>query len=74
MEIVEVMNKHTGARGSIRRDWFENPAINAGVLEEVDASQKPYVSELYRSRMEPTHLPGPTIDPEPEAAEKKEED
>jgi hypothetical protein len=64
MEFVEVRNKHNGQRGTIRRDWFENPAINAGVLEEVESDQKPYVRELFRSRMEPTHTPGPEIEEE----------
>lgn len=64
MELVEVLNKETGERGVIRRDWFENPAINAGILEEVESDQKPYVRELFRSRMEPTHTPGPEIEEE----------
>lgn len=51
---VEVLNRETGERGTIRRDWFENPAINAGILVEVDPSQKPYIPELYKSKIEAT--------------------
>ena len=73
MEFVEVRNKHNGQRGTIRRDWFENPAINAGILEEVEPDQKPYVRELYRSRMEPTHVPGRPEIPEPTEDDKSDE-
>lgn len=58
IETVTVRNKETGAVGTIRRDWFENPVINAGVLEEVEADAKPYVTGMYRSR-----LTEPAIDP-----------
>lgn len=51
IEIVEVLNLETGARGRIRRDWFENPVINANILVEVDEDQKPYVDGLYKSRL-----------------------
>lgn len=50
-EIVEVLNTETGDRGQIRRKHFDNPRINNGVLVEVDASQKPYVSEMYKSKL-----------------------
>lgn len=50
-DIVEVMNLDTGERGKIRRKHFENPRINDGILVEVDPEQKPYVSELYKSRL-----------------------
>lgn len=58
IEIVTVRNKETGDVGTIRRDWFDNPVINAGVLEEVEADAKPYVTGMYRSR-----LTEPAIDP-----------
>lgn len=51
-EIVEVLNQETGERGQIRRNLFDNPRINNGILIEVDASQKPYVRELFKSRLE----------------------
>lgn len=51
-EIVEVLNRETGERGHIRRKLFENPRINNGILVEVDASQKPYVPELWKSKIE----------------------
>lgn len=50
-EIVEVLNQETGERGQMRRKWFEHPRINNGILIEVDASQKPYVPELYHSKI-----------------------
>lgn len=62
---VEVMNLETGERGVIRRDWFENPVINAGVLVEVDSSQKPYIPELYKSKIEATE----EVEPEEEDEE-----
>jgi hypothetical protein len=50
-EIVEVLNQESGERGQIRRKLFDNPAFNNGILVEVDASQKPYVPELFHSRI-----------------------
>lgn len=64
---VEVLNLETGERGSIRRDWFENPVINAGVLVEVDAAQKPYIPELYKSKIEPS---SEEVEPEEEDEDK----
>lgn len=51
-DIVEVLNVETGERGQIRRKLFDNTAINDGILVEVDASQKAYVRELFRSRLQ----------------------
>lgn len=51
-ELVNVLNLETGERGLIRRRLFESPVFNPGVLVEVDADQKPYVSELYKSKVE----------------------
>lgn len=77
--MVEVLNQETGERGRIRRRLFENPAINNGILVEVDPSQKPYVAELFKSRLtEPAVDPvaveddedeTPEIDPEPSEEE-----
>lgn len=52
IEMVRVRNLETGEVGVIRRDWFENEKINAGVLVEVDADAKSYVPELYKSKVE----------------------
>ena len=73
--MVEVLNQETGERGRIRRRLFDSPKINNGVLVEVPASQKPYVAELFKSR-----LTEPAIDPatdkapetEPEPSEEEE--
>lgn len=51
-EMVEVLNLLTGERGQIRRRLFESPVFNDGILEEVDPEQKPYVPELFKSRVE----------------------
>ena len=71
-DMVEVLNQDTGERGRIRRRLFDNPAINNGVLVEVDPSQKPYVADLFKSRLtEPAVDPAtvedetPETDPEP---------
>lgn len=64
IEIVTVRNKETGDVGTIRRDWFENPVINAGVLEEVEADAKPYVTGMYRSRLTEPAIDPATIDPD----------
>lgn len=50
IEMVPVRNLKTGEVGVIRRDWFENEKINAGVLVEADADAKSYVPELYKSK------------------------
>lgn len=52
IELVAVRNLETGEVGTIRRDWFENEKINAGVLVEVDPDAKSYVPELYKSKVE----------------------
>ena len=77
--MVEVLNQETGERGRIRRRLFDNPAINNGVLVEVDPSQKPYAAELFKSRLtEPAVDPAtveddeddtPETDPEPSEEE-----
>lgn len=60
-EMVEVFNIKTGQRGQIRRRLFESPVFNRnGILVEVEADQKPYLPEMYKSRVE---------DPEPDEAE-----
>lgn len=48
---VTVRNIHTGTVGEIRRVLFENPAINNGILEEVEEDSKPYVPEMHKSRL-----------------------
>lgn len=53
-EIVHVRNLDTGAVGTITRRLFENPAINNGILEEVEPGTKPYLKGFYKSRIEPT--------------------
>lgn len=50
IDYVEVLNQETGERGRIPRHWFNSKAINNGVLIEVDADQKPYTPELFKSR------------------------
>ena len=76
-DMVEVLNQETGERGRIRRRLFDNPAINNGVLVEVDPSQKPYAAELFKSR-----LTEPAVDPaddpdapdeEPDSPEEEED-
>jgi len=51
-EKVSVLNLETGEHGWIRRKWFDNPAINKGVLVEVSEGQKSYVPELWKSKIE----------------------
>lgn len=51
-ELVNVLNLETGERGLIRRRLFESPVFNPDILVEVDPEQKPYVSELYKSKVE----------------------
>ena len=76
--MVEVLNQETGERGRIRRRLFDNPAINNGVLVEVDPSQKPYVTEMFKSRLtEPAVDPATVEDAEdetPETEPSEEED
>lgn len=50
-EFVDVLNLETGKRGRIRRNLFESPVFNPGVLEEVDPTQKPYTEGFYKSRV-----------------------
>ena len=57
-DTVEVLNQETGERGRISRRLFEHPYFNQGVLVEVDASQKPYVPGMFKSR-----LTEPAVDP-----------
>ena len=75
--MVEVLNLNTGKRGTIPRRQFNNPAINNGILVEVDPSQKPYAAELFKSR-----LTEPAVDPandpdapdeEPDSPEEEED-
>ena len=53
-ELVHVLNLETGETGDIPRKWFEHEIINPGVLVEVDPEQKPYVQELWKSKVEDT--------------------
>lgn len=50
---ITVRNIETGEVGLIRRKWFDNPRINNGILVEVDPHSKPYVLELWKSKLEP---------------------
>ena len=50
-EMVDVLNIETGERGRIRRRLFSSKRFNNGILVEVDANQKPYVPELYKSKV-----------------------
>ena len=43
--------QETGQVGTIRRAWFENPAINNGILIEAKPGQKSYEPELFKSRL-----------------------
>ena len=74
--MVEVLNQETGERGR-RRRLFDNPAINNGVLVEVDPSQKPYVVDLFKSRLiEPAEDPAndpDAPDEEPDSPEEEED-
>lgn len=55
IEWVEVLNNHTGERGRISRGHFDNPRIvKPGLLEEVSADQKPYIPEMFKSKMAET--------------------
>jgi hypothetical protein len=51
-EFVRVRNLETGQVGSIRRKWFESAVINRDILVEVADDAKPYVPELYKSKIE----------------------
>lgn len=51
IKLISVRNLDTGAVGKIREDWFNNPAINDGILERVEVDAKPYVAELYKSKI-----------------------
>lgn len=65
IEIVPVRNVETGEVGTIRRDWLDNEAIvKPGILVEVDPDAKPYVPELYKSK----------VTAEPEEAPEEEKD
>lgn len=56
-DYVEVLNLATGARGKVLRHIFENPSLNPGILEEVEAGTKPFVPELYKSKVNPQTPP-----------------
>lgn len=78
IDYVEVLNQETGERGRIYRRWFENKRINPGILVEVDADQKPYTPELFKSRrvdeVVETSKPGLNVpDAEADADADKEE-
>lgn len=70
-EMVNVLNLETGERGRIRRRLFESPVFNNGILVEVDESQKPYVPELYKSKL-PDETPDDAED-QSEATEEEED-
>lgn len=65
-DIVKVLNTQTGETGTIRRKWFDNPRINAGVLVEVKPDTKPYIPELYTPKTveEFTDVHGDKLEPE----------
>jgi hypothetical protein len=66
-DMVRVRNGETGAIGYIARPLFENPRINRnGILVEVDEFAKPYVPELYKSKIE---APEDSVDAEEEEAD-----
>lgn len=50
IKIIPVRNLDTGAVGKIREDWYNNPKINPGILEEVEPGAKPYLEGYYTSR------------------------
>jgi hypothetical protein len=50
-EKIAVRNIETGEVGLIRRKLFDNPRINNGILVEVERDAKPYVSELWKSKI-----------------------
>lgn len=71
-EMVEVLNTETGERGRIRRRLFESPVFNgSGILVEVEADQKPYLPEMYKSRVE---APEPAEAEDDTDADEEEED
>lgn len=51
--MITVRNLETGQVGRIRRDWFENPAINAGILVEAEPGAKSALPEMWRSKLAP---------------------
>lgn len=68
-ELITVRNLETGKVGRIRRDWFENPAINAGILVEVEPGSKSAIPELWKSKLDE---PDPET-PEPELLDEEED-
>lgn len=63
-EFVDVLNQETGERGRIRRNLFESPIFNRGILVEVDPTQKPYTKGFFKSRVEGN---SPEVQDEPAA-------
>lgn len=73
-EFVNVLNTDSGERGRIRRNLFESEVFNPnGLLVEVDASQKSYLPEMYKSRRE-VENPETPEDADADEAEAEEED
>lgn len=69
---LEVLNLETGERGRISRSHFNNPRIvKPGLLKEVDVDQKPYLSEMFKSKVETPEEPETN---EAEEAEDEEND
>ncbi len=51
-ERVRVLNQETGQVGTIKRRLFEKPRFNPnGLLVEVGPEQKPYLPEMFKSRV-----------------------
>lgn len=71
-EFVDVLNLETGQRGRIRRNLFESPVFNPGILEEVKPTQKPYLPEMFKNRRDEELTT--TEDVEADEAEAEEED
>lgn len=71
-DFVNVLNTDSGERGRIRRNLFESEVFNPnGLLVEVDATQKPYLPDMYKSHWEDPETPE---DADADEAEAEEED
>lgn len=68
-ETVHFLNSENGQRGKLPRYLFENPDFNDGRLVEVDPHQKPYVAELFKSRLTEPAIDPATVDEDPEPEE-----
>lgn len=67
---ILVRNTLTGAEGSIRRDWYHNPAFNPqGLLEEIDVLTGGCVD----CGVAPPEAEAEEIEPETKPAKSKQE-